>query len=61
MTADEVRKMSNDYRLDMDYFLNEDVFDGLDGKDGFTSFNHFIVSCTLIYSGYFFYLIGIAE
>lgn len=38
MTADEVKRMSDDDLLDMDYFLNEDVFNGLDGEDGFFIF-----------------------
>jgi hypothetical protein len=38
MTSDLVKRMSDDDLLDMDYFLNEDIFDGLDGEDGFYIF-----------------------
>ena len=40
MTADDIRHMSEDDLLDMDYFLNEDdVFDkGFPGAEGFYIF-----------------------
>lgn len=40
MTADDIRHMSEDDLLDMDYFLNEDDFDGEDfpGAEGFYIF-----------------------
>lgn len=39
MTADEIRSMSDDDLLDMDYFLNEEDFDlGEAGEEGFYLF-----------------------
>lgn len=39
MTADEIRSMSDDDLLDMDYFLNEEDFDlGEAGEEGFYIF-----------------------
>lgn len=39
MTADDIRRMSEDDLLDMDYFLNEDdLFDDEAGVDGFYIF-----------------------
>ena len=39
MTADEIRTMSEDDLLDMDYFLNEDdLFDDEAGVEGFYIF-----------------------
>lgn len=39
MTADEIRTMSEDDLLDMDYFLNEDdLFDNEAGVEGFYIF-----------------------
>lgn len=39
MTADDVRRMSEDDLLDMDYFLNEDdLFDDEAGVEGFYIF-----------------------
>ena len=39
VTAAEIRSMSEDDLLDMDYFLNEDVFDeDLPGVEGFYIF-----------------------
>ena len=39
MTSDEIKNMSEDDLLDMDYFLNEDIFDeDLPGEDGFYIF-----------------------
>lgn len=39
MTADEIRSMSDDDLLDMDYFLNEEDFNpGEEGKEGFYIF-----------------------
>ena len=39
MTAKDIRNMSNDELLDMDYFLNEDdLFDDDVGVDGFYIF-----------------------
>lgn len=39
MTADEIRSMSDDDLLDMDYFLNEEDFDlGEEGEEGFYIF-----------------------
>lgn len=38
MSTEEINKMSDDDLLDMDYFLNEDVFDELNGEDGFYIF-----------------------
>ena len=37
MTADDVRRMSEDDLLDMDYFLNEDddLFEDFPGAEGF--------------------------
>ena len=39
MTADDIRRMSEDDLLDMDYFLNEDdLFDDAAGVEGFYIF-----------------------
>ena len=39
MTADDIRRMSEDDSLDMDYFLNEDdLFDDEAGVEGFYIF-----------------------
>lgn len=39
MTADDIRRMSEDDLLDMDYFLNEDdLFDDKAGVEGFYIF-----------------------
>lgn len=39
MTSEDIRHMSEDDLLDMDYFLNEDdIFDDLFGEDGFYIF-----------------------
>lgn len=39
MTADDIRRMSEDNLLDMDYFLNEDdLFDDEAGVEGFYIF-----------------------
>ena len=39
MTSEDIRQMSEDYLLDMDYFLNEDdPFDDLFGEEGFYIF-----------------------
>ena len=39
MTADDIRRMSEDDLLDMDYFLNEDdLFDDESGVEGFYVF-----------------------
>ena len=39
MTADDIRRMSEDDLLDMDYFLNEDdLFDDETGVEGFYIF-----------------------
>ena len=39
MTADDIRRMSEDDLLDMDYFLNEDdLFDDEAGVEGFYIF-----------------------
>ena len=39
MTADDVKRMSDNDLLDMDYFLNEDEYDEDDvGKEGFYIF-----------------------
>lgn len=39
MTSDEIRSMSDDDLLDMDYFLNEEDFDlGEQGEEGFYIF-----------------------
>lgn len=39
MTADDVKRMSDNDLLDMDYFLNEDEYDEDDvGEDGFYIF-----------------------
>lgn len=40
MTADDVRRMSEDDLLDMDYFLNEDddLFEDFPGAEGFYIF-----------------------
>lgn len=39
MTADDIRRMSEDDLLDMDYFLNEDdLFDDEAGLEGFYIF-----------------------
>ena len=39
MTSEDIRHMSGDDLLDMDYFLNEDdPFDDLFGKEGFYIF-----------------------
>ena len=38
MTSEDIRHMSEDDLLDMDYFLNEDVFGDESGEDGFYLF-----------------------
>ena len=38
MTSEDIRNMSEDDLLDMDYFLNEDVFGDESGEDGFYLF-----------------------
>ena len=39
MTPEDIRRMSEDDLLDMDYFLNEDEFDDDDfGQEGFYIF-----------------------
>lgn len=39
MTSEDIRRMSEDYLLDMDYFLNEDdLFDDEAGVEGFYIF-----------------------
>ena len=38
MTSGDIRRMSEDDLLDMDYFLNEDELDDDFGKDGFYIF-----------------------
>ena len=38
MTADEIRSMSEEALLDMDYFLNEDDLDDDWGEEGFFLF-----------------------
>lgn len=38
MTADEIRSMSEEALLDMDYFLNEDDLDDNWGEEGFFLF-----------------------
>lgn len=38
MTVDEIRTMSDDDLLDMDYFLNEDELDDDFGEEGFYIF-----------------------
>lgn len=38
MTPDDIRQMSDDDLLDMDYFLHEEVFGGNDDKNGFFIF-----------------------
>ena len=38
MTSDEVRSMSDDELLDMDYFLNDDELDDDFGEEGFYIF-----------------------
>ena len=38
MTADEIRSMSEEALLDMDYFLNEDDLDDGWGEEGFFLF-----------------------
>ena len=38
MTSEDVRSMSNDDLLDMDYFFNEDVFEYDFGEEGFYIF-----------------------
>lgn len=44
MTSEDIRHMSEDDLLDMDYFLNEDdPFDDLFGEEGFISSNLTIV------------------
>lgn len=41
MTSEDIRHMSEDDLLDMDYFLNEDVFGDDFGEEGFYIFqNH---------------------
>ena len=39
MTAKDVRNMSNNNLLDMDYFLNEDELDDGFGEEGFFIFS----------------------
>ena len=44
MTSEDIRRMSEDDLLDMDYFLNEDdLFDDDAGVEGFYIFWHYIV------------------
>lgn len=38
MTSEDIRRMSEDDLLDMDYFLNEDELDDDFGKEGFYIF-----------------------
>lgn len=38
MTSEDIRSMSDDDLLDMDYFLNEDVFEDDFGEEGFYIF-----------------------
>ena len=38
MTSMDIRNMSEDDLLDMDYFLNEDLFDDEAGVEGFYIF-----------------------
>ena len=38
MTSMDIRRMSEDELLDMDYFLNEDEFDDYFGEEGFYIF-----------------------
>ena len=38
MTADDIRHMSEDDMLDMDYFLNDDELDDDFGEEGFYLF-----------------------
>ena len=38
MTSEDIRRMSEDDLLDMDYFLNEDVFGDDFGEEGFYIF-----------------------
>ena len=38
MTSEDIRHMSEDDLLDMDYFLNEDVFGDDFGEEGFYIF-----------------------
>ena len=38
MTSNDVKNMSDDALLDMDYFLNEDEFDDEFGEEGFYIF-----------------------
>ena len=38
MTSEDIRSMSADDLLDMDYFLNEDVFEDDFGEEGFYIF-----------------------
>ena len=38
MTSEDIRHMSEDDLLDMDYFLNEDVFSDDFGEEGFYIF-----------------------
>lgn len=57
MTSDEVRNMSDEDLLDMDYFLHE--FDDLDdddwGEEGFYIFYPLpSVCCALLFRGYLF-------
>ena len=57
MTADDIRHMSEDDLLDMDYFLNEDdVFDeDFPGAEGFyTSKNLSFICYARLCAGYFY-------
>lgn len=38
MTSNDIRSMSDEALLDMDYFLNDDELDGDFGEDGFYIF-----------------------
>lgn len=38
LSSEDIRSMSDDELLDMDYFLNEDLFDDEIGEDGFYIF-----------------------
>ena len=38
MTSEDIRRMSEDKLLDMDYFLNEDELDDYFGEEGFYIF-----------------------
>ena len=38
MTSMDIRRMSEDERLDMDYYLNEDELDDYFGEEGFYIF-----------------------